>query len=185
MTRDNRLLGQFNLEGIPPAPRGVPKIEVSFDLDSNGILNVSASDKTTGKSNKITITNEKGRLSKEDIEKMVKEAEQFREQDEAQRKKVEARNELERYAYNARSSLDRDDLKEKFTEDDRTKVTEAIDDVLKWLEEHAEAGADEYETKQKELEGILNPIMIRIYNDQAGESNGASESGEADNAGGN
>merc|ERR1711933_35490 len=97
MTRDNRLLGQFNLDGIPPAPRGVPKIEVSFDLDSNGILNVSASDKTTGKSNKITITNEKGRLSKEEIEKMVKEAEQFRQEDEAQRKKVDAKNELERY----------------------------------------------------------------------------------------
>merc|ERR1712045_1103480 len=96
MTRDNRLLGQFNLEGIPPAPRGVPKIEVSFDLDSNGILNVSASDKTTGKSNKITIRNEKGNLSKEDIERMVKEAEEFKEHDELQRKTVEERNEFER-----------------------------------------------------------------------------------------
>merc|ERR1712217_494442 len=185
MTKDNRQLGQFHLDGIPPAPRGVPQIEVSFDLDSNGILNVSAADKTTGKSNKITITNEKGRLSKEDIEKMVKEAEQFREQDEAQRKKVEGRNELERYAYSVRTSLDRDDLKEKFTEDDRTKVTEAIDDVLKWLEEHADADAAEYETKQKDLEGIVNPIMIRIYNEQGGASDGASESGGAENAGGN
>merc|ERR1711953_831364 len=103
MTKDNRLLGQFNLDGIPPASRGVPQIEVAFDLDSNGILNVSATDKAGGRSNKITITNEKGRLSKEDIERMVKEAEQFREQDEAQRKKVEARNELERYAYNVRT----------------------------------------------------------------------------------
>merc|ERR1719361_2426761 len=117
MTRNNRLLGQFNLDGIPPAPRGIPQIEVSFDLDSNGILNVGASDKTTGMSNKITITNEKGRLAKEDIERMVKEAEQFREEDEAQRKKVEARNEFERYAYSVRTSLDREDLKEKFTED--------------------------------------------------------------------
>merc|ERR1712113_170813 len=175
MTKDNRQLGQFHLDGIPPAPRGVPQIEVAFDLDSNGILNVSASDKTTGKSNKITITNEKGRLKKEDIEKMVNEAEQFREQDEVQRKKVEARNELERYAYSVRGSLDRDDLKEKFTEDDRTKVTEAIDDALKWLEEHAEADANEYENKQKELEGIVNPIMIRIYSDQAGGSDGASD----------
>merc|ERR1712190_522834 len=97
MTRDNRLLGQFNLEGIPPAPRGVPQIEVGFDLDSNGILNVSAADKTTGKTNKITITNEKGRLSKNDIEKMVREAEQFRQEDESHRKRIETRNELERY----------------------------------------------------------------------------------------
>merc|ERR1719401_534133 len=106
MTRDNRLLGQFQLDGIPPAPRGVPQIEVAFDLDSNGILNVSAADKTTGKTNKITITNEKGRLSKDDIERMVKEAEQFKEEDEKQRKVVEARNELERYAYSVRSTLD-------------------------------------------------------------------------------
>merc|ERR1712048_1174440 len=106
-------LGQFNLEGIPPAPRGVPKIEVSFDLDSNGILNVSASDKTTGKSNKITITNEKGRLSKDEIEKMVKEAEQFKEDDEKQKKIVEARNELERYAYSVRNSVEGEELKEK------------------------------------------------------------------------
>merc|ERR1712113_66447 len=116
MTKDNRQLGQFHLDGIPPAPRGVPQIEVAFDLDSNGILNVSASDKTTGKSNKITITNEKGRLSKDDIERMVKEAEEFKEQDDVVRKTVEARNELERYAYSVRGSLDRDDLKDKFNE---------------------------------------------------------------------
>merc|ERR1711985_10036 len=97
MTKDNNLLGKFQLEGIPPAPRGVPQIEVTFDLDANGILNVNAEDKSTGKSQKITITNDKGRLSKEDIERMVKEAEQFKEEDEAQRKKVDARNELERY----------------------------------------------------------------------------------------
>merc|ERR1712217_241316 len=112
MTKDNRQLGQFHLDGIPPAPRGVPQIEVSFDLDSNGILNVSAADKTTGKSNKITITNEKGRLSKEDIEKMVKEAEQFKSEDEAERRVVEARNEFERYVYSVRSSTDREELKE-------------------------------------------------------------------------
>merc|ERR1719171_23546 len=141
MTRDNRLLGQFNLDGIPPAPRGVPKIDVAFDLDSNGILNVSASDKTTGKSNKITITNEKGRLSKADIEKMVKEAEQFKEQDDAQRKIVEARNELERYVYSVRGTLDREELKDKFTEEERTKVTEAVEASIKWLEEgHPDAG---------------------------------------------
>lgn len=163
MTKDNRLLGQFNLDGIPPAPRGVPQIEVGFDLDSNGILNVSAADKSTGKSNKITITNEKGRLSKDDIERMVKEAEQFKQEDEAKRKVVEARNELERYAYSVRGTIDRDDLKDKFSEEDRTKIKDAVDATTKWLEEHPEASVDDYDAEQKSLEGVVNPIMVQIY----------------------
>merc|ERR1712032_377582 len=126
MTQDNRLLGQFHLDGIPPAPRGVPQIEVAFDIDSNGILNVSAVDKTTGKTNKITITNEKGRLSKGEIENMIREAEQFRQEDESQRKRVETRNELERYAYSVRASLDREDLKDKFSADDVTILKKAV-----------------------------------------------------------
>jgi len=174
MTRDNRLLGQFNLDGIPPAPRGVPQIEVGFDLDSNGILNVSAADKTTGKSNKITITNEKGRLSKDDIDRMVKEAEQFRQEDEAQRKNVEARNELERYAYSVKSSLEREDLKDKFNEEDRNKLRDAVDETMKWFEENAQADAAEHEAKQKELEGVVNPIMMRIYG-QAGSEAGSQD----------
>lgn len=165
MTRDNRLLGSFNLDGIPPAPRGVPKIEVAFDLDSNGILNVSAADQTTGKSNKITITNEKGRLSKDEIERMVKEAEQFRQEDEVLRKNVEARNELERYVYSVKGSLDREDLKEKFTEEDRSKISEAVESALKWFEENPQADAAAHEAKHKDLEGIVNPIMVRIYGD--------------------
>jgi len=176
MTKDNRLLGQFNLDGIPPAPRGVPQIEVSFDLDSNGILNVGASDKTTGKSNTITITNEKGRLSKADIERMVKEAEEFKEADEAARKKVDARNELERYAYSVRGSLDRDDLKDKFTEEERSNLQSAADDVIKWLDEQKEAGADEYESKQKELEDVVNPVMVRVYSQVAEEGKQPSDS---------
>mmetsp|Transcript_138082 Transcript_138082/g.257593 ORF Transcript_138082/g.257593 Transcript_138082/m.257593 type:complete len:295 (+) Transcript_138082:3-887(+) len=186
MTRDNRLLGQFQLNGIPPAPRGTPQIEVQFDLDSNGILNVSAADKTTGKSNKITITNEKGRLSKDDIERMVKEAEEFKGQDEAQRAIVEARNELERYAYSVRGTLERDDLKEKFTEEERTKVKDAVESAIKWLEEHQDASAEEYSDKQKELEGVVNPVMVRIYSeagqdggDSAGADAGAGAGGEA------
>jgi len=163
MTRDNRLLGQFNLDGIPPAPRGVPQIEVAFDLDSNGILNVSASDKSSGKSNKITITNEKGRLSKDDIERMVKEAEQFRQEDEVLRKNVEAKNELERYVYSVKGTLDREDLKEKFSEEEKSKVGEAVEELLKWLDENPQAEASEHEAKQKELEGVVNPIMVRIY----------------------
>jgi len=179
MTKDNRQLGKFQLDGIPPAPRGVPQIEVAFDLDSNGILNVSASDKSSGKSNKITITNEKGRLSKADIDRMVKEAEQFKDQDDALRAIVEARNEFERYVYSVRGTLDREDLKDKFTEDERTKVTEAVDASIKWLEEgHPDAKADEFEGKQKELEGIVNPIMVRIYG-EVGENGPSENSGDA------
>jgi len=164
MSRDNRQLGQFQLDGIPPAPRGVPQIEVAFDLDSNGILNVAATDKAGGRSNKITITNEKGRLSKEDIERMVKEADQFKQEDDAQRKKVEARNDFERYAYSVRNSLD-GELKEKFTEDDKSQLNTVVDDATKWLDDHKDAEASEYEEKQKELEGVVNPIMVRIYSE--------------------
>jgi len=167
MTRDNRLLGQFNLDGIPPAPRGVPQIEVAFDLDSNGILNVSAADKTTGKSNKITITNERGRLSKEEIDRMVKEAERFKEEDDAQRQTVEARNELERYAYSVRNSLERDDLKDKIAEEDRNTLNEAVDGATKWLQEHPDASAQELEDKRKELESVVNPVMVKLYSQGA------------------
>ncbi|CAE8627976.1 unnamed protein product [Polarella glacialis] len=177
MTKDNRLLGQFNLDGLPPAPRGVPKIEVAFDLDSNGILNVAAADKTTGKSNKITITNEKGRLSKEEIERMVKDAEQFKQEDEATKGRIDAKNDLERYAYSVEGTLDRDDLKDKFSEDDRSKMREAVDETKKWFEEHPQAEATEYEAKQKELEGVVNPIMVGIYN-QAGAEGGADGEGK-------
>jgi len=173
MTKDNRQLGKFQLDGIPPAPRGTPQIEVAFDLDSNGILNVSASDKASGKSNKITITNEKGRLSKDDIERMVKEAEQFKEQDDAVRAVVDARNELERYIYSVKDSLDREDLKDKFTEDDRAKINDAAEIASKWLDEgHPDAKADEFEAKQKELEGVVNPIMVRVYQEAGGSDGG-------------
>mmetsp|Transcript_44551 Transcript_44551/g.102868 ORF Transcript_44551/g.102868 Transcript_44551/m.102868 type:complete len:702 (-) Transcript_44551:52-2157(-) len=163
MTRDNRLLGRFNLDGLPPAPRGVPQIEVSFDLDSNGILNVGAADKGTGKSNKITITNEKGRLSKEDIERMVKDAEKFQREDEEQRKNIEARNELERYTYSVRNSMESEDLKSKFSEEDSTKLSEAVEAAKKWLDENPSAGVEAYEAQQKELQAVVNPIMTKVY----------------------
>mmetsp|Transcript_11128 Transcript_11128/g.27842 ORF Transcript_11128/g.27842 Transcript_11128/m.27842 type:complete len:712 (+) Transcript_11128:89-2224(+) len=176
MTRDNHLLGQFLLDGIPPAPRGTPQIEVSFDIDSNGILNVSAVDKTTGKTNKITITNEKGRLSKDDIEKMVREAEQFRQEDESQRKRIETRNELERYTYSVRATLDREDLKDKFSEGDVAILKEAVIEITKWLEEHENATAEECESKQRDLEAIVNPVMVRVYSQaSSSKENDASE----------
>jgi len=164
MTKDNRLLGQFQLDGIPPAPRGVPKIEVSFDLDSNGILNVSAADKTTGKSNQITITNEKGRLSKDDIDRMLKEAEQFKEEDERQRQTVDARNELERAAYGVKSGvLDREELNDKLSEEDRETLKETYEAAVKWLDEHKDASADDYESRQKELDSVVHPIIAKAY----------------------
>uniref|UniRef100_A0A7S0W829 Heat shock protein 70 n=1 Tax=Hemiselmis tepida TaxID=464990 RepID=A0A7S0W829_9CRYP len=166
MTKDNNLLGKFQLDGIPPAPRGVPQIEVSFDLDANGIMNVSASDKSTGKSNKITITNDKGRLSQDEIERMVKEAERFKEEDERQRLKIDAKNALENYAYSLKNTLSDDKVKDKIDEADKTTLDEAITKAIGWLENNPNAEKEEYESKQKELEGVAMPIMTKMY--QAG-----------------
>jgi len=162
-TKDNNLLGKFELSGIPPAPRGVPQIEVTFDIDANGILNVSASDKTTGKSNRITITNDKGRLSKEEIERMVSEAEKYKAEDEAATARISAKNGLESYSYNLRNSLNDDKLADKFAPEDKTKLTEAVDEAIKWLDDSQEASKEEYEQRQKELEAVANPIMQRLY----------------------
>lgn len=162
MTKSNRLLGQFELSGIPPAPRGVPKIEVSFDVDANGILSISASDQASGKSQSMTITSEKGRLSEEEIERMVAEAEQFAEQDAAEKAKVEAKNQLEAYLYNLKMSIS-DQLQGKLTDDDKDMLTKSVEDGLIWLEDHPAAEKDDYDSKQKEVEAIANPILKRAY----------------------
>jgi L1 cell adhesion molecule like protein len=163
MTKDNNLLGKFNLDGIPPSPRGVPQIEVTFDIDANGILNVSAVDKGTGKESKITITNDKGRLSKEDIEKMVNEAERYKEEDEKLKKKIESKNSLEHYIFTVKNTLEDENLKNKITEDDKKTITEAADEIMRWLESHQDAEVSEYEEKQKKLESKFNPIMKKVY----------------------
>ncbi|WIA16291.1 hypothetical protein OEZ85_012994 [Tetradesmus obliquus] len=168
MTRDNNLLGKFELSGIPPAPRGVPQINVVFDIDANGILNVTAEDKTTGKKNKITITNDKGRLSKDDIERMVQEAEKYKSEDEQQAKKIESKNGLENYAYSMRNTIRDDKVAEKLPADDKAKIEHAVDEVLKWLEANQLAEVEEFEDKQKELEGICNPIITRMYQGAGG-----------------
>ncbi|GAM27492.1 hypothetical protein SAMD00019534_106680 [Acytostelium subglobosum LB1] len=163
MTRDNNLLGKFELSGIPPAPRGVPQIEVTFDIDANGILNVSAEDKSTGKVQKITITNDKGRLTKDQIEKMVADAEKYKAQDEAQKEKVEAKNKLENYAYQVRNSIRDEKLVAKLSEDDKKSIEEAVEASIKWLDSNQTAEKDELEHKLKELENIVNPIMTKMY----------------------
>jgi len=163
MTKDNNLLGKFHLDGIPPAPRGVPQIEIVYDIDANGILNVSASDKSTGKSNQITITNEKGRLSQEEIDRMVQEAEKYKEEDESNKAKVESKNGLENYCYTMKNTLTEEKLKEKFEESDKKKIEEAVDEALSWLDKNQLAEKDEFEAKQKDLEAIVNPIMMKVY----------------------
>ncbi|KAJ3735368.1 heat shock cognate 70 [Lentinula guzmanii] len=171
-TKDNNLLGKFELSGIPPAPRGVPQIEVTFDMDANGILNVSAADKSTGKSNRIVITNDKGRLSKEEIERMVSEAEKYKAEDEAATARISSKNGLESYSYNLRNSLTDEKLADKFSPDDKAKLQTAVDDAIKWLDASQEASKEEYEEKQKELESIANPIMQKLYAAGGGEPGG-------------
>ncbi|RCK63448.1 Heat shock protein SSA1 [Candida viswanathii] len=172
-TKDNNLLGKFELSGIPPAPRGVPQIEVTFDIDANGILNVSALEKGTGKTQKITITNDKGRLSKEEIEKMVSEAEKFKEEDEKEASRVQAKNQLESYAYSLKNTITDGELKDKISADDKEKLTKAIDETISWLDASQAAATDEYEDRRKELESVANPIISSAYGAAGGAPGGA------------
>jgi len=165
-TADNHLLGTFNLEGIPPAPRGVPQIEVAFDLDANGILNVTAEDKKTGNKNKITISNESGRLSQAEIERMVKEAEQNAEADKLHGETVAARNGLEGYAYNMRNAAQQ--AEGKISEEEKKAIEDAVQATVNWLEAHQHADKATFEAKQRELEGICSPIMTKMYQGAGG-----------------
>lgn len=168
MTKDNNLLGKFELAGIPPAPRGVPQIEVTFDIDANGILNVSAVDKSTGRQNKITITNDKGRLSKEDIERMVKEAEQYKNEDDTQRERITAKNALESYAFNMKSTVEDEKLKDKLSEADRKTILDKCADMIRWLDSNQLADKEEFEHKQKDIEGVCTPIITKLYQSAGG-----------------
>lgn len=162
-TKDNNMLGKFELSGIPPAPRGVPQIEVSFDVDANGILNVNAADKTTGRSNKITITNDKGRLSKEDIERMVADAEKYKHEDEEAAERITSKNGLESYAYNLRNTLQDEKVGGKLDAADKAKLEKAVEEEIKWMDKSQEASKDEFESHKKELEKVANPIMMKLY----------------------
>ncbi len=161
-TKDNHLLGTFELNGIPPAPRGVPQIEVTFDIDVNGILQVSAMDKGSGNKSNITITNDKGRLSKDDIEKMVKEAETFKEQDAKNKERIDAKNELENYLYSVKSSGD------KLSDQDKTTVKEIVDKALEWLETNQLAEKEEFDHKRQEVTEIIAPLMAKLYGGDGG-----------------
>jgi len=172
MTKDNHMLGKFNLEGIPPAPRGTPQIEVTFDIDANGILNVSAMDKASGKNEKIVITNDKGRLSKEEIDKLVSDAEKFKDEDDKIRNRIEKKNGLENYCFQMKNQLDDEKMKDKFTEDDKKVITDSTKEVLQWLESSEDADVTMFEEKQKELEAKFNPIMMRVYQAAGGAPGG-------------
>lgn len=173
MTKDNHILGKFDLNGIPPAPRGVPQIEVTFEIDVNGILRVSAEDKGTGKKEKITITNDKNRLSPEDIERMVNEAEKFADEDKKVKERVEAKNEFESYAYSLKNQIgDKDKLGSKLSEEDKKTLEKATEEAISWLESHADATAEELKEEKKKLEDVATPIVSKIYQQQGGAPGG-------------
>merc|ERR1712027_29864 len=172
MTKDNHLLGKFDLTGIPPAPRGVPQIEVTFDIDANGILNVSAVDKSTNKQSKITITNDQGRLSKEEIERMVNDADKFKADDEKQKERIAAKNGLESYCFNMKSTLNDEKLKQKISEDEKQAISSKCDEAVKWLDSNQLAEVDEFQDKQKEVEAVCNPIITKLYQQQGAPGEG-------------
>ncbi len=167
MTKDCNLLGQFDLTGLPPLPRGIPQIDVKFDLDANGILSVTAKDNTTGKEKNIKITNEKGRLSQVDIDRMVAEAEEFAEEDKQNREKLEAKNGLENYIYGVRNSIN-NDLKDKISDEDRSIVDKIVEETISWIDGNNLASKEEFEHKQKEVEEVIMPIMSKVYQSTQG-----------------
>jgi heat shock protein 5 len=178
MVKDNHFLGKFELSGIPPAPRGTPQIEVTFEVDSNGILHVAAEDKGTGKAEKITITNDKGRLSEEQIEKMIKEAEEFAAQDKLVKERIDARNSLDNYLHSilsiAEGSGSNSKLSDKLNDDDKDSIKNQVTEARDWLNNNDEAEAEEIRAKQKEIESVVGPIISAVY--QGGEHSSEDES---------
>lgn len=164
MTKDNHLLGKFDLTGIPPAARGVPQIEVTFEIDENSILSVTAHEKGTGKSESITVTNDKGRLSKEEIEAMIRDSEKFADQDKALKEKIDAKNSLDNYIYTMRNTIDdKEKLADKIEEDDKDKIKEALQEAQEWLKEHDDAEREDFETHLKDLQSVCDPIIAKVY----------------------
>ena len=172
MTKDNNELGNFKLEGIPPAPRGIPQIEVSFDVDANGIMNIEATDKGSGNVQTITIKNDKGRLSTEDIDRMINEAEKFKDEDNLHKETIEARNQLEALMYQTKSSVENPEIKDKLDEGDVETVLGIVKDTELWIQDQTQTKED-YENKLTEINGKLNPIMMKIYSQDGSEMPGS------------
>ena len=169
MTKDNNELGNFKLEGIPPARRGIPQIEVSFDVDANGIMNIEAKDKGSGKIQNITIKNDKGRLSQEDIERMVNEGEKFKEEDNLYKETIESKNKLDSLVYQTKSTIENDNIKSKIEETDLKLVQDVLTETELWLD--SDHTKDEYENKMTEVNGKINPIMMKVYSEGGPETN--------------
>jgi len=181
MTKDNHQLGKFDLTGIPPAPRGVPQIEVTFEIDANGVLQVSAEDKGTATKEKITITNDQNRLTPEDIEQMIKDAEMFADEDKKLKERVEARNELESYAYSLKNQInDKEKLGAKISDEEKEKIEEAVNEKISWLEENQEAEGEDFKAQKKELEEIVQPIIAKLYQGGPPPPGGEGEAEEED-----
>ncbi|KAK8680657.1 hypothetical protein V6N13_109597 [Hibiscus sabdariffa] len=181
LTKDCRLLGNFDLTGIPPAPRGTPQIEVTFEVDANGILNVKAEEKGARISQTITITNDKGRLSQEEIDRMVREAEEFAEEDKKVKERVDARNSLETYLYNMKNQItDKDKLADKLQSDEKEKVEAAVKEALEWLDDNQSSDKEDYEEKLKEVEALCNPIITAVYQRSGGASASTGEEDSRD-----
>lgn len=170
MTKDNHLLGKFDLTGIPPAPRGVPQIEVTFEIDANGILRVTAEDKGTGNKNNIVINNNQNRLTPEEIERMIKDAEKFADEDKKLKEKVDAKNELESYAYSLKNQInDKEKLGGKLGEDEKKTINDVLEEKIKWLESHADADIEDFKQQKKSLEEVVHPIMSKFYQNAGGQ----------------
>ena len=179
MTKDNHQLGKFDLTGIPSAPRGVPQIEVTFEIDVDGILRVSAEDKGTGSKNNIVINNDQNRLSPEDIERMINDAEKFSEDDAKLKDRVEARNELESYAYSLKNQIgDTEKLGGKLSDEDKKTISDAVEAQITWLESNQDAESEDYKTHKTELEGIVQPIVGKLYEGAGGAPPPGGEGGE-------
>ncbi|XP_062182126.1 heat shock 70 kDa protein BIP4-like [Phragmites australis] len=180
MTKDNRLLGKFDLSGIPPAPRGTPQIEVTFEVDANGILHVKAADKGTGKSEKITITSDDRRLSQEEIDRMVREAEEFAEEDRKVRERVDARNKLETYVYNVKSAVDGGKMADKMEAEEKDKLEEAVMEANEWLDGNPDAEKEDYDEKLRELEDVCNPVISAVYQRSGDAREGSNDEDDRD-----
>ena len=164
------------MSGIPPAPKGVPQIEVTFEIDENSIMTVSASDKGTGKKEQITITNDSGRLSKEEIEKMIQDSEKFADEDKAIKEKIDARNSFENYIYQMKSSIeDKDKLAEKLADDDKSTIKDAITDAQDWLNANQDADKEQFEDQLKELQSVCDPIIAKVYQNNGGQGGAADD----------